>query len=209
MGTSLAADSGRPATSRAERLSPNLPIDDRIEPEDAEALARIAVGDSGALRVAFVRHWAAVARAALRVAGDFDDARDAAQEAFIRLYVRPPSVDTPLRAWLCRVATNEAVNALRSGRRRVAREGRHLAAVNAAATDEIAEANLSAERALVRETLLALSARSRDLLVLRAEGFRYFEIATALGVAPGSVGTLLVRAEQAFREGYEARRGGA
>ena len=56
---------------------------------------------------------------------------------------------------------------------------------------------------------LALPERSRDLLVLRAEGFRYQEIATVLGIAPGSVGTLLVRAEQAFRESYEARRGGA
>lgn len=138
----LAADSGRAAPGRAERLSPSLPFDDRIDPEDADALVRIAGGDTGALHTAFVRHWEAVARAALRIAGDVDDARDAAQEAFIRLHARPPSADTPLRAWLCRVATNEAVNALRSGRRRVAREVRHLASADAAATDDIAGATL-------------------------------------------------------------------
>lgn len=209
MAMGLAADSGRAAPGRAERLSPSLPFDDRIDPEDADALVRIAGRDTGALHTAFVRHWEAVARAALRIAGDVDDARDAAQEAFIRLHARPPSADTPLRAWLCRVATNEAVNALRSGRRRVAREVRHLASADAAATDDIAGANLRAERELVRETLLALPARARELLVLRAEGYRYFEIATVIGVAPGSVGTLLARAETAFREGYEARRGGA
>ena len=117
--------------------------------------------------------------------------------------------DTALRAWLCRVATNQAVNDLRSESRRVAREARHANETAAVATDGIAESNLRAERALVRDVLLALPERSRDLLVLRAEGFRYHEIATALGVAPGSVGTLLVRAERAFRETYEARRGGA
>ena len=154
-------------------------------------------------------HWDVVARAAYRITGDADDARDAAQEAFIRLHRKPPSPNTALRAWLCRVATNQAVNDLRSGRRRVAREARHSSDAAPIATDGIAEANLRAERALVRDVLLALPERSRDLLVLRAEGFRYQEIATVLGIAPGSVGTLLVRAEQAFRESYEARRGGA
>jgi RNA polymerase sigma-70 factor (ECF subfamily) len=57
--------------------------------------------------------------------------------------------------------------------------------------------------------LHALPVRSRELLLLRAEGFRYHEIASAIGVAPGSIGTLLTRAELAFRASYEARRGGA
>ena len=73
----------------------------------------------------------------------------------------------------------------------------------------IAEANLRAERELVREALMALPERAREVLVLRAEGFRYHEIAAATGISPGSIGTMLVRAERAFREAFLQRRGGA
>lgn len=186
-----------------------LATDSRTDLIDADALRLIATGDGEALRGVFERHWDVVARAAFRIVGNEDDARDSAQEAFIRLHRKPPETGTPLKAWLCRVAINQAVNQQRSGRRRVDRESRHLLGAGEAVTDAISEANRRAEGALVRESLLGLPERMRDLLVLRAEGFRYHEIAASIGVAPGSVGTLLARAEQAFRESYEARRGGA
>jgi RNA polymerase sigma-70 factor, ECF subfamily len=56
--------------------------------------------------------------------------------------------------------------------------------------------------------LLRLPERQRECLALRAEGLSYAEIAAALGVAPGSVGTLLARAERAFKEAYATQRGG-
>jgi DNA-directed RNA polymerase specialized sigma24 family protein len=37
------------------------------------------------------------------------------------------------------------------------------------------------------------------MLLLRHEGFSYREIATALGVAESGVGTMLIRATEAFR----------
>jgi RNA polymerase sigma-70 factor (ECF subfamily) len=40
-------------------------------------------------------------------------------------------------------------------------------------------------------------------LILKHSGCSYAEIATALGIAPGSVGTLLTRAEQAFEQLYQ------
>ena len=209
MAANVATTGADPSFGRPHSASEAAPIDVRVDRADGEAIRLIAAGDDAALQDVFSRHWDAVARAAYRITGDVDDARDAAQEAFILLHRKTPSADTALRAWLCRVATNQALNDLRSGSRRVAREARHANDATSAATDGIAESNLRAERALVRDVLLALPERSRDLLVLRAEGFRYHEIATALGVAPGSVGTLLVRAERAFRDTYEARRGGA
>ena len=70
------------------------------------------------------------------------------------------------------------------------------------------DANLIAARELVRQTLLELPERSREILGLRAEGFSYIDISSAMLISPGSVGTLLARAERAFRVAYEARRGG-
>jgi DNA-directed RNA polymerase specialized sigma24 family protein len=41
------------------------------------------------------------------------------------------------------------------------------------------------------------------MLLLRAEGFSYRDIATALRINEGSVGTLLARAKRAFLDRYE------
>jgi RNA polymerase sigma-70 factor (ECF subfamily) len=44
--------------------------------------------------------------------------------------------------------------------------------------------------------------REAQLLILRHSGLAYKEIAAALGVAPGSIGTLLARAEKEFERLY-------
>jgi RNA polymerase sigma-70 factor (ECF subfamily) len=61
---------------------------------------------------------------------------------------------------------------------------------------------------MVRRVLLQLPERQRECLALRAEGLSYAEIAGVLGLAPSSVGTLLARAERAFKDTYLAQRGG-
>ena len=45
--------------------------------------------------------------------------------------------------------------------------------------------------------------RAREVLTLRQAGCSYAEIAAVVGIAPGSVGTTLVRAEALFRQRYE------
>jgi RNA polymerase sigma-70 factor (ECF subfamily) len=59
------------------------------------------------------------------------------------------------------------------------------------------------ERVRVRAALARLPERSAKLLLLRHAGLSYAEIAAAVEVAPGSVGTLLARAERAFVAQYE------
>ncbi|MDQ6907077.1 MAG: RNA polymerase subunit sigma, partial [Chloroflexota bacterium] len=51
-----------------------------------------------------------------------------------------------------------------------------------------------------------MSDRARTVLTLRQAGCSYAEIASAVSIAPGSVGTTLVRAEALFRQRYEAVR---
>jgi len=102
-----------------------------------------------------------------------------------------------------------AYNALRGERRRRQREDR-LAGPTAPDTDiDIADAALGAVEqaqaaAQVRRALAALTERQVQLLLLRQAGLSYRELAAALGVAPGSVGTLLARAEAAFVAAYRA-----
>jgi RNA polymerase sigma-70 factor (ECF subfamily) len=58
------------------------------------------------------------------------------------------------------------------------------------------------ERAAVRRALAEVPERQRECLLLRHSGYSYSEIAETLGVAIGSVGVLLARAEHAFRAHY-------
>jgi RNA polymerase sigma-70 factor (ECF subfamily) len=56
------------------------------------------------------------------------------------------------------------------------------------------------ERTRVRQALGALKTDQVALILLRAEGLSYAELAAALRLNPGSFGTLLARAEEAFRK---------
>ena len=59
----------------------------------------------------------------------------------------------------------------------------------------------------MRAVLAALETRQSELLLLRGSGLSYAEIAAALELNPSSVGTLLARAQQAFRKEYIERYG--
>jgi RNA polymerase sigma-70 factor, ECF subfamily len=57
-------------------------------------------------------------------------------------------------------------------------------------------------RGRVRAALDRLPERERQMLLLRAEGYSYRDIASALELNEASIGTLLARAKRAFREAH-------
>jgi RNA polymerase sigma-70 factor (ECF subfamily) len=69
----------------------------------------------------------------------------------------------------------------------------------AAADDPAVTVAASETRQEVRAVLARLPERSAAMLALRYAGLSYAEIAAALDVRASSVGTLLRRAEDAFR----------
>lgn len=142
--------------------------------------------------------YPALFRYCVRLTGDADAAEDAAQEAFVRLFERGPRAERPaLRVWLFRVATN-----LVRDRARV-RSGREDLLEKHADREQVApspERHLERRETqdLVRRVLDRIPERDRQMLLMREEGFRYREIAEAVGVKSTSVGTLLARAEKRF-----------
>jgi RNA polymerase sigma-70 factor (ECF subfamily) len=54
----------------------------------------------------------------------------------------------------------------------------------------------------VRSVLGHMRPRSAQALILRHSGLSYAEVADAIGIPPGSVGTLLARAEKEFERLY-------
>ena len=153
----------------------------------------------------FNAHFQRIFRILDRLCGEPDLAADLAQEAFIRLHRRGSLPDTP-EAWLISVAMNllRNVKSTSSRRRRLLTitraEGVH--ADPPPSPDEAADAEDSRRR--VRVAIDRLPERERRILLLRAEGYSYRDIATALDLNEASVGTLLARANRAFRAHYEA-----
>ncbi|MBS1253878.1 MAG: ECF RNA polymerase sigma factor SigE [Anaerolineales bacterium] len=155
----------------------------------------------------FLTHYDGIYRLLFRIVGSREEAEDLAQETFLRLYHHrfPPGREHNVRAWLYRVATNLAYNALRSRQRRQQRQEsatRHGAAMSGYAPDPADVAERQDERATVRRVLMTLQPQRAQLLLLRHAGLSYRELAAALNVAPGSVGTLLARAKAAFEIAY-------
>lgn len=174
-------------------------------------LIEVRPAGEDAFEEVFRRHYATVYRVLLRLTGSPEEAEDLAQDVFLRLYQRPlPSgegVDVNLAGWLYRVASNQGFNALRArrrGRNRLLRWARLERPVVAEPANPQRQAEVNAEAEAVRLALARLRERDRTALILRYSGVPYAEIATALGVKPGSVGTILVRAERALRERYLA-----
>ena len=63
------------------------------------------------------------------------------------------------------------------------------------------------EQECVRLVLSLIQTRQAELLVLRSHGLSYEEVASALDLNPASVGTILSRAQMAFRKEYVKRYG--
>jgi RNA polymerase sigma-70 factor (ECF subfamily) len=128
---------------------------------------------------------------------------------FYRLHERPPEERCKLGSWLYRVATNVGLNALRARqrRRRYEEEAVAFKLQHATPVDPAAEVERREARQCVRQVLAQMKPRAAQILVLRHSGLSYADIAATLNVAPGSVGTLLTRAEKEFERRYRALEG--
>lgn len=159
----------------------------------------------------FLAHYGRIVSILRRLLGDQGHAEDVANEVFLRLYRRgvPMDANSNVPGWLYRSAMNLGIDQLRARNRRDRYE-------QEAARDEArahhAESGLDhvlrAERQRrVRAVLAELKPEQAELLLSRATGHSYRELAARLDLEPNSVGKLLVRAEAAFEKRYHEKFG--
>lgn len=148
----------------------------------------------------FSAEYGRVAGIANRVLADPHEAEDVAQEVFID-FNRLHSASAPYAAaWLYRAAAHKALNRVRGRRRREKRELSQATEEGAHIMDPQHMLEVSEDRRQVRQALARLAPKPATVLVLRASGLSYAEVAQALGVGIGQIGTLLRRAEAALRK---------
>jgi RNA polymerase sigma factor (sigma-70 family) len=139
-----------------------------------------------------------VVAVAARVLGSRDEAEDVAQEVFLT-FGRSSVPAGEALPWLSVAAAHTALNHLRSGRRRASRE--EAAVHGDTVCPDVADAVVALdEHRRVRAALARLPRSQAVALVLRHSGLSYAEVAAALDLSPGSVGTTVRRAESALRK---------
>jgi RNA polymerase sigma-70 factor (ECF subfamily) len=150
-----------------------------------------------AFETLFVAEYPRVVGIANRVLADRAEAEDVAQEVFLDFHRRHAPTAAYAPAWLHRAAWHTALNRVRGRRRRERREHLDAASVRDDGWSEdpqrIAERNF--DRDTVRSAMRRLPARAAGVLVLRYSGLSYAEVAEAMGIGVGQVGTVLRRAE--------------
>lgn len=160
---------------------------------------RILQGDEQASTELVRGYQEMVYRLAYLILGDADDAKDAAQEAFIRAFDALDRFDTsrPLRPWLLRIVANVARTQLQA-------KGRQMAALRRLAQSDpdqfVMPAPQISEAAFLWEAARKLDEGSQEVLYLR-----YFldlsleETAQALEVPTGTVKSRQARALERLR----------
>jgi RNA polymerase sigma factor (sigma-70 family) len=156
--------------------------------------------DDEAFEALFRTEYARVVGIANRVLADSHEAEDVAQEVFIDFHrLHSASADYG-PAWLHRAAAHASLNKLRGARRRYRREVAQATEEGDRTLDPQRQVEVDEDRRKVREGLARLAPRPAAVLVLRASGLSYAEVAGALGVGIGQIGTMLRRAEAALRK---------
>jgi len=175
-------------------------------------MARIAKGDEDAFEILVDRHQTSVLNVIYRFIGDRTQAKDLAQEVFLRVWQSAKHYEPKAKftTWIYRITANLCFNELKSARRK-RWFSFHPSAGDSKSIieDSLSDESLSPEDILlakersrqINEALQALPANQRMAVILkRYDDLSYEEIARILGCSVSAVESLLVRAKKHLRE---------
>ena len=153
----------------------------------------------------FHLHYPRIARVIARIVNDPSRAEELAADVFWKFMRIANAQHTNPAGWLYRAGIRKGVDELRRQQRQDKYE-RFLSFFGSSPSPEQLH-RVAEDQRQVRVVLAALKHRDSELLILRSEGLSYEETAETLGVNETSIGTLLRRAQDAFRKEYVKRYG--
>ena len=174
--------------------------------EEAYVISQVRAGKADAFAEIVTHYEAPILRYLYRLTGDREVAQDLTQDTFIKAYkgILKTKNDISFRAWLYRIATN---NALQFHRRK-----RLLSFIPFTRSEEmnIPSAEDSAgrtdERIVIEEVLLKVPREQRICMVLHfVEGLKYREVAEIVGISEDAVRMRVTRGRQKFLKIYSGK----
>lgn len=177
--------------------------------DDKDLVLAFKRGEDGSYQAIHDRYRTRVQGICRRMLDQPQDAEEAAQETFVRVFTALPTFNGryQLGAWMSRIATNVCLDHLRSRTRRpsdcVAPEV--MADLPGASEEDGPEELMiaAADRKRVRSVLEGLAPMHRAAIALREfEGMSYSDIAVALGITEPQVKALLHRARKSFKRSW-------
>lgn len=185
-----------------------MPQSDPSGCDDAELVRRILAGEHDLYRQVVVKYENRLIAYLAHMLGDYELARDVAQETFVAAF---EALDqwrgtraTALAPWLYRIATNRALNALRAQKSR----GGVLPSLITLVDRPTSGCSLEdrfVQRELLTSALRKLSAEDAACLVLHVvSGERYAEIGMQLDLTGEAVRKRVARGLVALRTAYHA-----
>jgi len=167
---------------------------------DSDLVAATIAGSQQAFGELVARYKDAVFGVAFHRLGDFEKARDAAQDAFLNAYLNLGKLRKPASFgnWLYRIADGTALDAARRKRGEVSLEtAGDLRDATPTAQDQAEQTDLARQ---ISEALATLSEATRLAVILHyVNGYSHAEVASFIGASPGAVKTRLSRARSRLR----------
>jgi RNA polymerase sigma-70 factor (ECF subfamily) len=183
--------------------------------EDLEYVVLCQKGDTEAFDVLVERHQKKMLNIAYRMLGDYAEACDVAQEAFLAAYksIKKFKAEAKFSTWLYRIVVNYSKNRLKQLRSIAKRESVSIddfgerkaegALCQSAANDTNPGAQMEQREreTQVQKCITSLDEEYREVLVLRdIQGLSYEEIKDILKIPDGTVKSRLSRARNALKE---------
>lgn len=182
---------------------------------DYELVSRCRKGDLDAFETLVIRHQRKMLNTAFRMVGNYEDACEIVQDAFLSAYraIQQFEGRSSFPTWLCSIVINTSRNRLQqlrsaarheqfslddpvsteSGSMRI-----ELAADCPSAIDQLEKKELQAG---VQKCINTLENEFREVLILRdIQGYSYDEISDMLKVAQGTVKSRLFRAREYMKK---------
>ncbi len=180
--------------------------------QDEAIIRRVQEGDCEAYALLVRKHHRALLTFIRRLVRDAHLAEDIGQEVFLSAYKALPGFDTsrgtPFMAWLCVLARNRAVSALRARGRYRLTPMEDISLLPAVEPGLDAMLISREERLALAESLEKLEEPFRSTILLSLQGELVEDIALTCGVTPATVKTRLFRAREKLRRFVAVHFGG-
>lgn len=184
--------------------------------QDGELLRRLAAGDEQAFTALYRGYQATVYRFAMQMSGNAQIAEDVTQEVFLVLMRKAAEFDATrgrLSSWLYGIARNQVLRQLEARGDLVELAARadddesELPAALVASFDPVEELTSQQRAESLREAILSLPPRYREVVVLcELHEMSYAEAAAVTGCAVGTIRSRLHRSRALLHSKLAARR---